>query len=401
MTRYAELHCKSNFSFLEGASHADELCQQAKRLGYEALAIVDRHSVSGTVRAHTAALEYGLKLIVGVELHPLDAGPLVLWAPDRQAYAQLTRLLTVGCRRAVKGSCELYVDDIANHAAGVLAGTLLQAWKEDGPSASEVRRDCERYAEIFGDRCYLLASLHCGPDDARQLAQWNVLAKAIGVPLAAAGDVQYHVPRRKSLHDALAAIRCGTTIDDAGDLLDPNAQRHLKSLEQLARLFEAAPGSLERACEAAERCHFSLAELRYEYPSELALLEQEHDDRWLPTPACVSPALVKRKSEEAKPIASPVAESVSDGADASVAQTRHAARAPESTRPLMQCLVRLTWRGAEARYPHGVPEAVRLQVEHELELIGQLQYEAYFLTVWDLVRFARQRDILCQGRGSA
>jgi len=332
---FCELHAKSNFSFLEGASHPDELVRRAAELGYAALAITDRNSLAGVVRAHGAAKDVGLKLLVGAEITPEDVPPLVLLATDRAAYGRLARLITRGRRRAEKGECRLMFENVAEHAEGLIAGVRLQI--------GNCKLQIANWEEVFGDRCYLLAELHHGPDDRGRLGRLIDLARRARVPLVAAGDVHYHVPQRKALHDVLTAIRHGTTVAAAGEHLFPNAQRYLKSPQAMAALFADAPEAIRRTIEIADRCTFSLDQLRYEYPEELA-------------PAGETPG---------------------------------------------EYLARLTWAGARGRYPGGVPEKVRRLVEHELRLIDELHYEAYFLTVWDLVRFARRRDILCQGRGSA
>lgn len=339
---YAELHCKTNFSFLEASSHPDELVTQAAALGYQALAITDRHSLAGIVRAHVAAHDANLKLIIGAEIWPEDALPVVLWAPHRQGYAQLCRLLTLGRRRAPKGDCQLRFSDLAEGGSGLLAGVLLSPFAKNAkqPQAAETLHG---YREAFGDRCYALASLYKGPEDALQLQQMQKLARRAQVPLVAAGDVYYHVPRRQALQDVMVAIRNGCTIHEAGERLFVNAQRHLHPPEEIVARFAAARDWVARTMEVASRVTFSLKELRYEYPLELA---------------------------------------------------------PVGVEPL-DYLRQLTWEGARSRYPQTIPPAVRDLLEHELRLIADLQYEAYFLTVWDLVRFARSRGILCQGRGSA
>jgi error-prone DNA polymerase len=385
--RYAELHCKTNFSFLEGASHAEELAEQAAALGYAALAVTDRNSLAGVVRAHIAAKDSGLKLVVGAEITPADAPPLVLWTTDRKAYGRLSRLITTGRRRAPKGECHLTLDDIAQHAEGLLAGVifnpdvacsvandtadvlrmplhaLTSGWREPADHAAcsisksgtkdpGQRKALESlrpplalciYREIFSDRCYLLAELHRGPNDQNRLAQFLQLSKRTRIPLVAAGDVHYHAPGRMVLQHALTAVRHGVSVAEAGPWLFSNAQRHLRALEEIETLFTDAPDALRRTMEIADRCTFSLDELKYEYPEELA---------------------------------------------------------PEGKTPL-EYLTEISWRGANKRYPQGVPPKVRQLLEHELELIGQLRYESYFLTVFDLVRFARRQGILCQGRGSA
>ncbi len=335
---YAELHCKTNFSFLTAASHPDELVDQAAALGYRALAVTDRHSLAGVVRAHVAAKEAGLKLLVGAEIAPQDAAGLILLATNRAGYGRLARLLTIGHTRAPKGECHLQLDDVAAHAEGLLACVPLAPWADSPGDAS-----LAVYREIFGDRAYALAELHHGPDDARRLEMMLRQARRQRLPLAAANDVHYHAPERRPLQDVLTAIRVGRPVAEITELLFANAERHLKSPEEMAATFARAPQTLARTIEIADRSTFSLDELRYEYPHELS---------------------------------------------------------PPGLTPFAY-LHQLTWQGAQQRYPQGVPDKVRRLVEHELRLIEELRYEAYFLTVWDLVRFARGADILCQGRGSA
>ena len=337
-TPYAELHCKTNFSFLEGASHPDELAIQAQALGYSALAITDRNSLAGVVRAHAAAKEAGLKLLIGAEIMLTDGPPVVLLSPDRAAYGQLCRLITTGRRRAPKGECELVFDDLIDHGEGLLA--LVIPGYGDELCDEAVLHD---YRQLFGDRCYLLAELHLGTDDERRLDGLVQLAKRSRIPLAAAGDVHYHVPQRMVLQHVLTAIRHGTTVAELGERAMSNAERHLRPREDINSIFFRAPDAVRRAVEIANRCTFSLDELRYEYPEELA---------------------------------------------------------PPGETPV-QYLRRLTWQGARKRYSERIPEKVRHQLEHELQLVEELRYEAFFLTVHDLVEFAKSRNILCQGRGSA
>ena len=332
---YAELHCKTNYSFLEGASHPEELVQEAYAQNYAALAITDRESLAGMVAAHVAAEKHGLKILVGAEMHPSDAPAVLLWAPDRKAYGRLCRLITKGRFNAEKGSCYLTFADIAEHAEGLLAGVLPEG---DADSAS-----IGRYRDLFGDRAYLMAELFRGPNDAERLSQLQELSRRSRVPLVAANDVRYHVSERLSLHDVLTAIRNGTTVDTTGEHLFPNAERHLRPIAEIAAVFAKEPDAVERTIEVASRCTFKLDELRYEYPEELV-------------PAGETPA---------------------------------------------GYLARLTWEGAARRYPDGIPDKVRGLIEHELALISELNYEAYFLTVHDLVRYAESQHILCQGRGSA
>jgi len=355
--KYAELHCKTNFSFLEGASHAHELVDRAVALGYTALAVTDRNTLAGVVRAHAAARDQSLKLIIGAEITTRDAPPIVLWAPDRAAYGRLARLITRGRRRAVKGECELTFDDLAEHAQGLLAGLVTTAWvapdkhrravsdevPELRPLEPPAREVLHQFRDLFGDRGYLLAALYRGPDDQRQLADLLELAQTSRIPLVASGNVLYHARSRMPLQNVVTAIRYGMTVAEVKDRLQPNAERHLHTRAELRATFARAPAALHRTLEIAARCHFSLDELRYEYPEELA---------------------------------------------------------PAGSTPF-EYLQRLTWKGADKRYPTGIPDRVRGLIEHELALIQELQYEAYFLTVWDLVRFARRHNILCQGRGSA
>ncbi len=335
---YAELRCRTNYSFLEGASHPDELVSRAAELGLAALAITDRNSVAGVVRAHVAAREAGLKLLIGSEITPTDGTPLVLLATDRAAYGRLCRLITRGRRRADKGACLLTVDDVAEHADGLLACVplrpVIDCGSHDMPG---------RYRDIFADRCYALAEQHGGPHDRMLLHRMKRLAEQGGLPLVAANDVHYHDARRQPLQDVITAIRHGCRVDELGGRRFPNAERRLKSADEMRRLFADFPEAVERTQEVADRCRFSLEELRYEYPEELC---------------------------------------------------------PEGREPF-EYLQELTWQGAAVRYPDGIPERVRNLLRHELSLIRELRYESYFLTVWDLVRFARERRILCQGRGSA
>ncbi|MEZ6102232.1 MAG: error-prone DNA polymerase [Pirellulaceae bacterium] len=364
---YYELHCKTNFSFLEGASHADELFSRAAELGYAGVAITDRNSLSGIVRAHVAAKETNVPLIVGAEITPDDALDVLLWVTNRAGYAHLSRLITVGRRRAAKGECRLHLQDIADHGDGLLVGVIpapkCEAPLPSGafakthpgqthPGQTSMFRDPQQlatsqqllpYREIFGDRAYVLAELHHGPDDHERLEQLSRIARQADLPLVAASDVHYHVAARLVLHDVLSATRWGTTVDQIGRWRFANAQRHMRDLASLRALYRSQPEVWERTVEIGTQCTFSLSELRYEYPEELA---------------------------------------------------------PDGLTPIA-FLQQLTWQGARRRYPEGLPDKVRQLLEHELQLIEQLQYEAYFLTVWDLVRFARKRDILCQGRGSA
>ena len=322
--RYFELHCKSNFSFLEGASHADELFQQAAELGYQGLAITDRNTLAGIVRAHTAARQTGPRLIVGAELHPIDGPPVVAWPQDRAGYGRLCRLISRGRLRREKGGCELTWQDVAELSEGLLVGMLpRQPVRDELPSgATRLRADGDAFPwelqleqpqghspgrrtatrsgateskaaagrtdlppvhfpvtdehqwlnwlallrQVFGDRAYLLCELHRGPDDREALERLQRLSQRAAVPLVAAGDVHYHVAERALLHDCLLAIRFNSSIDQVASQRLPNAEYHLRSLERMASLFAGCPAALERTVEVAERASFSLDDLRYEYP---------------------------------------------------------------------------------------------------------------------------------------
>ncbi len=235
---YAELHCKTNFSFLEGASHPDELVARAAELGYRALAITDRNSLAGVVRAHGAAKQVGLPLVIGAELTPREAPPLLAWPKDRAAYGRLARLITLGRRRAPKGQFHLEVADLASASEGLLAGALLADPDPESPAQLEA---LGRYREIFGAGCYLVAEISLGPSDASRLDRFTALARRVNMPLVAAGDVHYHCRARLPLQDTLTAIRLGQTIDTVGAALFPNGERYLKSPAEMARRFARAP----------------------------------------------------------------------------------------------------------------------------------------------------------------
>ena len=354
LMHYAELHCKSNFSFLQGASHASELVERAKRLGYQAIAVTDRNTLAGIVRAHGAAKEEQLQFIVAAELTFVDAPACVVWIPNRKSYGQLCQLLTLGRRRAEKGNCLLYFEDLKEYGDNWIVG-VIPDWnaKSDNLTSDHLRLHEEAelietqqllaYRELFAEDCYLLAELHRGVADQKRLMKLQQLSDQANVPLVAAGDVYYHDPSRARLQDTLTAIAHGCSVDQIGDWQFPNAQRYLRPVRELQELFAEIPDAIERTMEITRRCGFSLDELKYEYPEELV---------------------------------------------------------PNQTTP-MQHLTELSWQGAHQRYPAGLPRKVIQLLMHELQLIEELNYEAYFLTVWDLVRFARSRGILCQGRGSA
>ncbi len=343
MTAYAELRVSSNFSFLSGASHPEELVRAAAGLGHRAMGIADRNTLAGIVRAHVAAREVGLRLVVGARLDLEDGASLLVFPTDRAAYGRLSRLLTLGKRRAPKGACHITRADVIAHGAGQIAVVLPPSESgrpvpDDGFAAA-----LGGWREAFGDRCYLAASHLYRGDDARRLHALADLAARVRIPLVATNDVHAHDPARRPLQDVLTCIREGCRLEEAGARLFANAERHLKPGAEMARLFARLPGAIERTIEIAGRAAFSLDELRYEYPDEVTA----------------------------------------------------------SGRTAREELEHQTWAGAGARYGEEVPEKVRAQLEHELGIIDELGYAPYFLTVHDIVRFARGRGILCQGRGSA
>jgi DNA-directed DNA polymerase III PolC len=332
---YLEFACASNFSFLRGASHPEELMVQAAHLGLAGIGLCDRNSVAGVVRAHLAKREQNLALRYhpGARLIFADGTPDILAYPrDRAAWGQLCRLLTVGNLRADKGDCILRRDDLLAHAEG------LELVAMDGTA-----RLLAQLRAAAPDRVRLAASmLYRGRDRAR-LKRLTALAREAQVPLLAVNDVLYHHPDRRPLADVLTCIREKITIDCAGRRLAVNAERHLKPSAEMARLFRDAPEAIEETLLLSEALTFSLDELRYEYPDEqVAGFDNAQD-----------------------------------------------------------ALAHLAYEGAARRYPNGVPDKVRAGIAHELALIAQLQYAPYFLTVYDIVRFARSQGILCQGRGSA
>ena len=335
---YAELHALSNFSFLRGASQPEELIAQAKWLGYRALALTDECSLAGVVRAHTAAKEHGLALIVGAELRCADALKLVALATSRAGYGALSRLISRARRASAKGSYLLTRENLEN----ALDGCLLIWLPGEGADLRSSHEEQGRWLrERFAGRLWLGVELLTSGFDARRFALLEALGTALGIPRVAAGDVHMHRRGRRALQDVLTAIRLNTPVHTAGFALFPNGERSLRPLSRLRQLYPAP--LLSATLEIAGRCSFSLDELRYEYPEEIV-------------PANATP-------------------------------TSH--------------LRDLTERGARKRWPAGIPRTARDGIEHELRLIAELGYEPFFLTVHDIVQFARSQGILCQGRGSA
>ena len=343
MTRYAELQATTNFSFLRGASHPWELVAGADALGLEAIGVCDRNSLAGVVRAWRAKADLPggsrTRALTGCRLDFADGTPsLLVYPSDREAYGRLTRLLTVGQRRAKKADCELNWSDFLDHAEGQL---VLVVPPDRLDAAFE--RDLKRIAGALRGNVWLAAARRYGARDLQRLSRLAALAQAHGAPMVATNDVLYHGPERRALQDVLTCIRETCTIAEAGLKLEANAERHLKSPEEMERLFAKFPGAVGRSAEIAERITFDLGQLRYEYPDE-------------PVP-------------------------------------------PGDT--AIHHLRRLAWRGAQYRFEKGLRQKERRTIKRELDLIEKLGFANYFLTVHDIVRWAREQDILCQGRGSA
>ena len=370
---YAELHCLTNFTFLRGASHPEELAARAAELGYSALAITDECSLAGVVRAHVAAKEHNLKLIIGAEFRLADGPKLVLLATDRDAYGNLSQLITARAAPQREGPLSHYVgrfrtgcrrlprDPDSTGFAGLTTPSPLETpgshrgrrvrvrgrvpgaerGRLTAPNGRRNFRTPCASRDVFPGRAWIAAELLCGPDDRAWLEKLRELGNASGLPLVAAGDVHMHVRSRRPLQDTLTAIRIGVPVAAAQHAFYPNGERHLRMRVRLAQLYP--PELLAETVRIAERCDFTLDCLRYEYPEEVV-------------PHGYTPSSYLRA---------------------------------------------LTEEGLRRRFARGVPDHVRKLIEHELALIAELGYEPYFLTVYDIVKFARDRGILCQGRGSA
>src|ERR1700682_4903094 len=337
MSGYVELQVTSHFSFLRGASSCEELFAHAALLGIEALAVVDRNSLAGIVRAHEAAKVTGVRLIVGCRLDLADGMSVLVYPTDRPAYSRLCRLLSVGKKRGGKAKCILNWEDLVDCSEGLIA--VLVPDSADDACALRLRR----LRDTFGDRAYLALTLRRRPNDQMRIHELNNLAQRFRVATVVTNDVLFHEPAQRILQDVVTCVRHNITIDEAGFRRERHADRYLKPPEEMARLFSRYPEAVARTLEVAERCRFSLDELAYQYPQERTM-----------------PGLTPQEALE-----------------------------------------KLTWEGAARRYPEGLPDEVRPKLEHELRLIERLQYAPYFLTVNSIVRFARSKDILCQGRGSA
>jgi len=335
--RYAELQVTTHFSFLRGASSADELFATAKALGIEAIGVADRNSLAGIVRALEASRATGVRLVVGCRLDLQDGMSILVYPTNRNAYSRLTRLLTLGKSRGGKGRCILGLDDVVAYSEGLLA--ILLPDLPDANCAAQLRK----VAEVFGNRAYVSLCLRRRPNDQMRLHEISKMAARHRVKTVVTNDVLFHEPGRRQLQDVVTCIRKNTTIDEVGFERERHADRYLKPPEEMERLFPRYREALARTMEIVERCGFSLEELSYQYPEEAVVM----------------------------------------GMDAQQSLEHY----------VRECI--------PIRYPEGLPQKVLRAIKHELDLIRTMKYAPYFLTVFSIVRFARSKGILCQGRGSA
>jgi error-prone DNA polymerase len=341
---YTELEITSNFSFLRGASHPEELVSHAAELGYTEIGITDRNSLAGIVRAHSAAKTLDMRLLPAARLDLVDGYSLLAYPTNIDGYQQLSGLLTTGNLRAEKGKCDLYKADAFAQLKDIyliaIPPTSLNAEFKFDPS---FEKNIIEYGDVYGNRLYLAATRRYLGDDAKQIFRLAQMSKRLGIPLVATNDVHYHEPERRQLQDVLTCIREKLTIHNAGYKLHQNAERHLKDQSEMKRLFLHYPEAIRATQEIVEACQFSLSELKYVYPEELT----------------------------------------TDG------------------RTAQEEIAFLAWKGAQEKYGEKIPATITKNILHELRFISAMNYAAYFLTVYDIVRFARSQGILCQGRGSA
>jgi error-prone DNA polymerase len=343
---YSELQITSNFSFLRGASHPEELVEQAAAYGYKKIAITDRNTLAGIVRAHAAAKGKDISIIPACRLDLLDGPSLLAYPTHKAAYSRLSALLSTGNLRTEKGSCHLYKNDVFEHAAGIKFIVIPpDTLNEQFDFEPEFEQQLRIYKQVLDKELYLAASRTYQGDDHKKLFRLAQLADKLNIPLVATNDVHYHVPERRELQDILTCVREKCSIHTAGFRLHPNAERYLKPIEEMIRLFAQYPAAIKRSEEIAAACTFSLSELKYVYPDEIT----------------------------------------TEG------------------RSAQEELELLTWEGAKERFKDfgEIPEQISHAIHHEMEFIKEMDYAPYFLTVHDIVRFARSKGILCQGRGSA
>ncbi|MGN7824025.1 error-prone DNA polymerase [Chitinophaga sp. 22536] len=341
---YTELQITTNFSFLRGASHPEELVEQAVSLGYTAIAITDHNTLAGIVRAHAAARGKNIRIIPACRLDLQDGPPLLAYPTDRSAYGRLSALLSTGNLRTEKGKCELYKRDVYQYAEGIKF-VMIPPPVLNGEFDFDVdfKRAAREYRQHFKSELYMAACWSYRGDDGKKLYRIAQYCEELHISMVATNDVYYHAPERRELQDIVTCVREKCTIHNAGFRLYQNAERYLKPIAEMRRLFRRYPQALACAQEIAAACRFSLDSLEYVYPEEIT----------------------------------------TEG------------RTPQEE------LEMLTWQGATERFPDGVPQKVEHTIREELSFMARKNYAAYFLTVYDLVRFARSQDILCQGRGSA
>jgi error-prone DNA polymerase len=341
---YTELQVTSNFSFLRGASHPEELVEHAAILGYTSISITDRNTLAGIVRAHVAAKKSGIRLIVGCRLDLQDGPSLLAYPTNRKAYAALCTLLSTGNLRTEKGKCELYKADVYAYSNGMKLVLIPPvALNEDFDFEEDFKQSVQEYQKHFGNNLCIAASRYYQGDDAKYLFRLHQLSNAYHVPMVATNDVHYHCHDRRELQDIVTCVREKCTIYNAGYKLHPNAERYLKEEKEMLRLFRQYPDAIAGTQEIADACRFSLDELRYEFPDEIT---------------------------------------------------------PDGCSPQEQ-LEMLAWKGAHERYGEVLPEKIIANINYELAFIRKMDYAPFFLVVEDTVREARARKILCQGRGSA
>jgi error-prone DNA polymerase len=343
--QYTDLQVTSNFSFLRGASHPEEMVNQAAAMGYKAIAITDRNTLAGIVRAHSRAKKLeDFRILPGARLDLLDGPSLLALPTDKVAYGKLSALLTLGNRRAEKGDCHLYREDVYAHSMGIQFIVIPPDTINDlFDFESSFQIILKEYREALGHNCYVAGCRYYQGDDAKHLYRLNELSKRLQVPLVATNDVHYHQPSMRQLQDVLTCIREKCTIYNAGYRLHPNAERYMKPAIEMERLFRQYPGAIHRTQEIASACQFSLDSLQYVYPEEIT----------------------------------------------------------QEGRSPMEELTVLAWDGARQMFGDVIPEKIQTNIRYELDFIERMNYPAYFLTVYDVVRYARAQSILCQGRGSA
>ncbi|MGM9478120.1 error-prone DNA polymerase [Pedobacter sp. GSP4] len=341
---YVELQITSNFSFLRGASHPEELVEEAERLGYQKIAITDHNTLAGIVRAHAAARKLNIQIIPACRLNLMDGPSLLAYPTNTEAYGRLSALLSMGNLRTEKGSCELYKNDVFEYAKGIIFIAIApDSLSEDFDFQTNFYTSLESYKDALAERLYLAIGRSYQGEDQKRMFRLSELSKKTGIPLVATNDVYYHNAQRRELQDVLSCVREKCTIHNAGYLLFQNAERHLKPEAEMKRLFRQYPDALKNAVKISDACTFSLDSLQYIYPEEIT----------------------------------------SEG------------RTPQEE------LEYLTMKGAHEIFGERLPKKVMDNISHEMKFVQEMNYASYFLTVYDIVRFARSERILCQGRGSA